>query len=49
MKATRSRAFDALESIPVADGLVWHPIRRRFGISAFGINVLTRPSGSANA
>lgn len=30
--------FDQLESIPVAEGLVWHPVRRRFGITAFGIN-----------
>jgi tetratricopeptide (TPR) repeat protein len=34
-------SFDELESIPVAEGLVWHPIRRRFGISAFGINAYT--------
>jgi tetratricopeptide (TPR) repeat protein len=34
-------SFDELESIPVAEGLIWHPIRRRFGISAFGINAYT--------
>lgn len=34
-------SFDQLESIPVAEGLVWHPIRRRFGVSAFGINAYT--------
>jgi tetratricopeptide (TPR) repeat protein len=33
--------FDELESIPVAEGLVWHPIRRPFGITAFGINAYT--------
>jgi hypothetical protein len=33
--------FDDLEAIPVAEGLVWHPIRRRFGINAFGINAYT--------
>ena len=33
--------FDELESIPVAEGLVWHPIRRRFGVGAFGINAYT--------
>jgi tetratricopeptide (TPR) repeat protein len=33
--------FDELESIPVAEGLVWHPIRRRLGVSAFGINAYT--------
>jgi hypothetical protein len=34
-------SFDELESIPVAEGLVWHPIRRRFDVSAFGINAYT--------
>jgi len=34
-------SFGELESIPVAEGLVWHPIRRRFGVSAFGINAYT--------
>ena len=34
-------SFEGLESIPVAEGLVWHPIRRRFGVSAFGINAYT--------
>jgi tetratricopeptide (TPR) repeat protein len=33
--------FDELESIPVAEGLVWHPIRRRLGIAAFGMNAYT--------
>jgi tetratricopeptide (TPR) repeat protein len=33
--------FDELESIPVAEGLVWHPIRRPFEIGAFGINAYT--------
>jgi tetratricopeptide (TPR) repeat protein len=30
--------LDELEAIPVAEGLVWHPVRRRFGVTAFGIN-----------
>ena len=30
--------FDELESIPIAEGLVWHPIRRALGVNAFGIN-----------
>ena len=30
--------LDELESISVAEGLVWHPIRRRLGIAAFGMN-----------
>jgi tetratricopeptide (TPR) repeat protein len=29
---------DSLDSIPVLEGLVWHPVRRRLGIRAFGIN-----------
>ena len=36
--------FDDLESIPVADGLVWHPLRRPLGITAFGINAYTAES-----
>jgi tetratricopeptide (TPR) repeat protein len=31
---------DELDAIPVA-GLVWHPVRRRLGIEAFGMNVYT--------
>jgi tetratricopeptide (TPR) repeat protein len=31
---------DELDSIPVA-GVVWHPVRRRLGIEAFGMNVYT--------
>jgi len=31
---------DELDAIPVA-GVVWHPIRRRLGIGAFGINAYT--------
>jgi mannose-6-phosphate isomerase-like protein (cupin superfamily) len=30
--------FDELDSIPLFEGLVWHPVRRRLGIRAFGIN-----------
>jgi tetratricopeptide (TPR) repeat protein len=30
-----------LESIPLFDGIVWHPVRRRLGIRAFGINAYT--------
>jgi tetratricopeptide (TPR) repeat protein len=33
--------FGELESIPVAEGLVWHPIRRPLGLTAFGINAYT--------
>ena len=30
-----------LDSIPLFDGIVWHPVRRRLGIRAFGINAYT--------
>jgi hypothetical protein len=33
--------LDELKRIPVMHGLEWRPIRRRFGISAFGINAYT--------
>ncbi len=35
-------SIDELESLPVDDeGLTWRPIRRRFGITAFGTNAYT--------
>jgi hypothetical protein len=33
--------LDSLDSIPVGDGVVWRPVRRRFGIRAFGTNAYT--------
>jgi quercetin dioxygenase-like cupin family protein len=33
--------LDELERIPVDQGLEWRPIRRRFGIDAFGVNAYT--------
>ncbi len=33
--------IDELDAIPVAEGLVWHPVRRRFGIESFGVNAYT--------
>ena len=33
--------IDELDRIPVAHGLEWRPIRRRFGIRAFGTNAYT--------
>jgi tetratricopeptide (TPR) repeat protein len=33
--------LDELDSIPVLDTLLWHPIRRRLGIRAFGVNAYT--------
>jgi tetratricopeptide (TPR) repeat protein len=37
--------LDELDRIPLSEGLVWHPVRRRLGIRAFGVNAYT--SGSA--
>jgi mannose-6-phosphate isomerase-like protein (cupin superfamily) len=35
-------AIDELEAVPVVSGtLTWRPVRRRFGIEAFGVNVFT--------
>jgi tetratricopeptide (TPR) repeat protein len=36
--------LDELDSVPIAHGLLWHPIRRRLGIRAFGINAYTSES-----
>ena len=37
---------DELEELPVNDGeFVWRPVRRRFGISAFGTNAYTARAG----
>ena len=33
--------LDELKRVPVMHGLEWRPIRRRFGITAFGINAYT--------
>ena len=33
--------LDELARIPVEEGLEWRPIRRRFGIQAFGTNAYT--------
>jgi len=33
--------LDELDRIPVAHGLEWRPIKRRFGIQAFGVNAYT--------
>jgi quercetin dioxygenase-like cupin family protein len=32
---------DSLDEIPVGEGLIWRPVRRRFGIRAFGVNAYT--------
>jgi tetratricopeptide (TPR) repeat protein len=41
MSDYRLAGLDELELIPVAEGLEWRPIRRRFGIEAFGANAYT--------
>jgi tetratricopeptide (TPR) repeat protein len=33
--------IDELDAIQMPDGFVWRPIRRRFGIRAFGVNAYT--------
>jgi len=33
--------LEDLDDVPVAEGLVWHPVRRRLGIASFGINAFT--------
>ena len=37
----KGASFGELDAIPIADGFVWHPIRRRFDIRAFGCNAYT--------
>ena len=32
---------DELQAIEMADGFVWRPVRRHFGIRAFGVNAYT--------
>lgn len=42
MKGYEVARLDELERLPVVgQGLTWRPIRRRFGISAFGVNAYT--------
>ena len=33
--------IDELDAIELADGFVWRPVRRHFGIKAFGVNAYT--------
>jgi hypothetical protein len=37
----RVAQLDALDRVPVMEGLEWRPIRRRLGIQAFGVNAYT--------
>ena len=41
MTGWESVQFDELDSIPLFEGIVWHPVRRRLGVRAFGINAYT--------
>ncbi len=41
MSGWEAVSFGDLDSIPVGEGLVWHPVRRRLGIRAFGVNAYT--------
>jgi tetratricopeptide (TPR) repeat protein len=37
--------LDELEAIELPDGFVWRPVRRRFGITGFGVNAYTPGAG----
>jgi len=37
--------LDELDAIALPDGFVWRPIRRHFGIKAFGVNAYTSRAG----
>ena len=41
MKGWQAARFEELDSIPLFEGLVWHPVRKHFGIRAFGVNAYT--------
>jgi mannose-6-phosphate isomerase-like protein (cupin superfamily) len=41
MTGWEATSFNDLDSIPLFEGIVWHPVRRRLGIRAFGINAYT--------
>ncbi len=40
-KGWQAARFEELDSIPLFEGLVWHPVRKHFGIRAFGVNAYT--------
>src|SRR5262245_54559585 len=40
-KGWESVRLDELDAIPVAEGVVWRPLRKRLGIRAFGTNAYT--------
>ena len=37
--------LDELDAIEMPDGFVWRPVRKRFGIQAFGVNAYTSREG----
>jgi tetratricopeptide (TPR) repeat protein len=37
--------IDALDAIEMPDGFVWRPVRKHFGIKAFGVNAYTSREG----
>jgi tetratricopeptide (TPR) repeat protein len=39
--AAQRAHLDELDQIELPDGFVWRPVRRRFGIQAFGVNAYT--------
>jgi tetratricopeptide (TPR) repeat protein len=41
VKGWQAARFEELDSIPLFEGLVWHPVRKHFGIQAFGVNAYT--------
>jgi hypothetical protein len=41
MSGWTAARLDELDAIPLFDGIVWHPVRRRLGITAFGVNAYT--------
>lgn len=41
MKPYQVATFDELDRVPISEGLEWRPVRRRFGIRAFGTNAYT--------
>lgn len=41
MRGWESARFEELDSVPLFEGIVWHPVRKRFGIQAFGVNAYT--------
>ena len=41
MSGWSATSFGELDSIPLFEGIVWHPVRRKLGVRAFGINAYT--------